>query len=183
MTQAGFIRTAIIELMEGDLGSARKLTADVFKFGAFEGQPVGAQQAHTIESTYTHRFDVQLGASRPHKSTPQSTKASYRIEARPVTIRVFTHLSSSADEDARLDIRETIEQNCSDAIGVLAYPGNLTQTVAGDLTGLASGMLCGAEDGSGVPRLEQVSEDWKKQLHVCRIVGTAIVSVAQPVTP
>lgn len=173
------IRTAVIELMQGSLGSTRKLSANVFQFGAFDGQPLAAQQTHSMDSRYRHRFDVQFGSARPHKATPISTKANYRIEARAVTIRVSTHLASSADESARVASRDLAEQDCSDAIGVLSYPGNLTATSAAVATSITSGMLVGSDDGQGIPRWELVSEDWKSQLLVSRILGVAIVNVSQ----
>lgn len=173
------IRTAIAELMQGTLGSTRKLTANVFMFGVFDGQPLAAQQAQSMDSRYRHRFDVQVSSARPHKATPISSKANYRIEARAVTIRVSTHLASSADESARTAARDLAEQDCSDAIGVLSYPGNLTVTSAAAATGITSGMLVGSDDGQGVPRWEFVSEDWKSQLLVSRIMGVAIVNVSQ----
>jgi hypothetical protein len=181
MSQASALRRVIIEAMEGSLGSTRTLPFGLFGFGVFEGQNMPAQQSRSMDVRYQHQFDVVIGQSRPHRATPQSMKASYRIEARQVQIRIVTHLSTAADEMARLEQREKIEQAASDAISVLAYPGNLLTTVAGEATQIASGMLVGAEDGSGWPRYELVSEDWKKQLHTARIVGVAIVNVAQAV--
>lgn len=180
-SQAALIRTALIELMEGSLGLVRRLPPGLFQFGVFDGQPTAAQQARAMDSRYQHQFDVLVSGARPHKSTPLSTKASYRTEARQVQLRITTHLSTTADQMARLEQREKIEQACADAIGVLSYPGNLSATRAGRATHVISGVLVGAEDGSGWPRYEVMSEDWKKQLHVCRISGVAIVTVAQAV--
>lgn len=180
-SQATLIRTAIVQTMEGSLGSVRKLPMGLFGFGVFEGQPVAAQQARAMDVRYRHQFDVVIGQSRPHRATPLSTKASYRIEARSITLRIVTHLSTTADELARLEQRERIEQAVSDAVGVLSYPNNLLATVAGHATGITSGMLVGGDDGTGWPRYEVVSEDWKRQLHTCRILGVAIVNVAQAV--
>lgn len=181
MSQAALIRTALVQLMEGSLGSVRKLPMGLFGFGVFEGQPSAAQQARASDVRYQHQFDVIIGQARPHKATPLSTKASYRIEARAVSIRIVTRLATSADEPSRLEQRERIEQAVSDATGALSYPGNLLTTVAGEATGITSGMLVGVDDGTGWPRYEVISEDWKKQLHTCRILGVAIVNVAQAV--
>ena len=177
------IRQAIIEVMQGQGGAGRTLQNNVFGFGVFDGQPIQAQQARTInQASYRHQFDVQVSASRPHKATPQSTKANYRIEARSVVIRLWTHFASSAEESTRKSVRDTLEQDASDAIGVLCYPGNLTQTAGSVATNITSGMLCGAEDGSGWPRWELITEDWKRQLYSSRILGVAIINVAQVVT-
>jgi len=180
-SQAGLITRAIIELMQGSLGSVRKLPPMLFGYGVFDGQPNAAQQARAMDSRYRHQFDVQLSSTRPHKATPFSNKANYRIDARVITLRVVTSLSVTSDEMARLEQRERVEQACSDAISALSYPGNLLFTVSGQATRIASGLLCGAEDGSGVPRYELVNEDWKKQLHISRITGVAIVNVPQAV--
>lgn len=181
MSQAALIRTAIIELMQGSLGNARKLPLQLFGFGVFDGQPMTAQQARAGDSRYQHQFDVTISTARPHRSTPFSTKANYRMEARQVALRVVTNLSATSDELARLEARERVEQACSDAIGALSYPGNLTFTVSGQETRITSGMLCGTEDGAGVPRYELVNEDWKRQLLISRILGVAIVNVPQAV--
>lgn len=180
-SQATLVRTAIVQLLEGSLGGVRKLPMGLFSFGVFDGQPAAAQQTRALDPRYQHQFDVLVNSARPHKATPLSTKASYRIESRAIVIRIVTHLSTSADELARLEQRERIEQACTDAVSVLAYPGNLATTVAGEATMITSGVLCGAEDGSGWPRYEVVSEDWKRQLHTSRILGVAIVNVAQAV--
>lgn len=165
--------------MQGSLGTVRKLPLQLFGFGVFDGQPMTAQQARAASPQYQHQFDVTVGSSRPHKATPFSNKANYRIEARAVSLRVVTSLSVTSDELARLEQREKVEQACSDAIGALSYPGNLLFTVNGEATRIVSGMLCGADDGLGVPRYELVSEDWKRQLHTARIQGVAIINVAQ----
>lgn len=176
------IRTALIELMQGQLGAVRVLTPGVFQFGVFEGQPIAAQQAQSMDSRYRHRFDVIVNSAKPHKASPISAKANYRIEARAVTVRISTHLASSADQTARIAARDQLEQDCSDAIGVLSYPGNLRATSAAVVTDITSGMLVGAEDGQGIPRWEVVAEDWKRQLLVSRILGIAIVNVSQAVS-
>ena len=181
MSQASLLRASIIDLMQGSLGSVRRLPLGLFGFGVFDGQPNAAQQARSMDPRYQHQFDVVVGSAKPHKATPLSTKASYRVEARAITIRVYTHLSTTADQAARLEQREKIEQACADAIGVLSYPGNLERTAGGYATDIVSGVLVGGDDGSGWPKYEQVTEDWKKQLHTCRIVGVAIVRVAQAV--
>ena len=176
------IRQAIIEVMQGQGGAVRTLDDDVFGFGVFDGQPIQAQQARTIDqAAFRHQFDVTISTARPHKATPISTKANYRIEARSVVITIVTHFSSTADATARLAVRDALEQDVSDAIGVLSYPGNLTQTQAAAPTNIASGMLIGAEDGVGIPRWEMTAEDWKRQLYRSRILGVAIINVAQAV--
>lgn len=164
------IRDSIILLMEFGMPQV-----DVFKFGVFDGQPVAAQQAMAMEQPYQHRFDVQVSSAKPHRATPISTKASYRVESRSVTIRIYTHLNASSDQAARIAARARVEENCDIAISRLCYPGLLYAPE------IVSGMMCGAEDGSGFPRWEEVSEDWKRQLHLSRILGTIIVST--PRTP
>ena len=181
MSQAALISRAVIELMQGSLGNVRRLPLQLFGFGVFDGQPMAAQQARATDSRYQHQFDVTVTAAKPHRATPQGNRASYRIESRSIMLRIITPLSATSDEMARLEQRQKVEQACSDAISALSYPGNLTFTVSGQQTRIVSGLLCGSEDGAGVPRFELVTEDWKKQLHISRIIGVAIVNVPQAV--
>lgn len=172
---AAAIRTAITELLEGTIGTTRTVTANKFKSGAFEGQPIAATQAKTAITTYNHRFDVRILSLRgKHGASPMSIKASHRIERATIEIPLWSHLASTVQDSSRATQREEIENECDMAIQALCYPGNLTQTSAAVTTGIVSGLLVGP-DGSGVPTWTVIEENWQR--HMLRSVIRASASL------
>lgn len=174
------IRAAIRELLEGEIGSVRTLPQWVFKYGTFIGQPDDAMKAFALDHRYKHRFDVSFAPLQRHGATPLSHKSSVRIDRLDVTIDIVTTLRSTVDEDARNAQRELIEQNAELALQALMYPGNLEMDSKGRATGLVSGFLQG-RNGDAHPSWEVVSEDWTLQLHRSRILGSAVVVIAQAI--
>ena len=177
---AANIRTSIIELLEGDIGSIRTLTAAEFKFGVFEGQSVTAQQAKTLDtSTGVHWFDVQLGSLTRHPASTHSALHSRRIARLDVTIPVWTRLSSTVQETQRKSDLANIESDLDDAVQALHYPDNLQQTAAAGATNIISGLLLGPGEQAGPPEWSLVELDWEDQLarHVIR--GSALLNISQ----
>lgn len=175
------IRSAIKSLLQGEIGAVRTLSAGVFVYGTFEGQPRGATAARSLNVGSEHRFDIKVGSQRMHGATPISAKSSYRLSAVPVTIDIITGLKSTPLEAKRDEQRALAESNAQLAMQALEYPGNLAADSANTPTGVVSGILVGP-DGTGHPVWEVVEEDWKALYHRSRITGAVVVTVAQPVS-
>lgn len=175
--QAANIRQTIIDVLESSVGNLQ-IDAGKFAFGVFEGQPTGAQQAKAVQSAVAaHRFDVVLSPLRNSDATNVAVNAVRRICELDITIPIWTHVKTTAQEDERKTILASIESDCEDAIQVLAHPSNLTESAAAGATNIVSGMMLGP-GGQGAPQYRTVDADWKTQLVKSEIVGTLIVTVA-----
>ena len=175
-------RTAIIELLEGDIGTIFTVAANTFAFGVFEGQPDGAQRAlATDRATATHRFDVEFGEVVDHEATPLSAKASTRIVRVAVAIPVWTKTATTIEETARRELLASIEGDCDTAIRALSFPGNLTQTSGSVATDIAGGFMTAA-GGQGAPTWSLEFADWDRNIIKSRIDGEITVSITQPVS-
>lgn len=174
-------RQAIIDLLQGDMGTTAKLTAGLFKYGVFKGQPEQAQQANALQtSTGRHWFDVQIGALTTNESSPMSGQSNRRVCNVPIRIDITTHVATTAQGNQRKADLAAIEQDCGRAIRALHFPGNLTTDDNGGATGIVSGLLLGA---GGCPVWEKGEEDWPKSLVHSRIEANAIVEVIQAEDP
>lgn len=181
MSWAEVIYCAVRELMEGTLGDVRVVPMMLFGFGAFRGIPDTAAQALVHDARYGHRFDVVLGRSRGHASTPLSIKASARRVALELEIGIWTRLSSTAEDDERQRQRIAAADAGELAIQALMYPGNLDATSTGRATGIVSGMLHGDGGPPNAPRWEVFEENWQTQILRSRIIASAIVTIPQPI--
>jgi hypothetical protein len=160
----------------------RRVPPNMFKFGAFEGQPDTAIRALVQDPTYSHRFDVKLGAKRAHGSTPFSSNGSFRNALLPVTIEIFSRLQSTSQEELRRSQRDDIADNAETALQALMYRHNLLVDANGTATGIVSGVLLGESGAVGAADWDTVSEDWDQQVHRSRISGAAIVVIDQNVS-
>lgn len=174
---AANIRTAIKELAEGDIGTTRVMTSNVFLHGVFDGQPTGAQQAKAMH-TGTHRFDVELGDLEDHEASPISAKAPTRFARLSVTIPVVTHTPTTVDDAARRSVLADIESDCDDLIQALHFPANLDATAASGATNIVSGHLLGP-DGTGEPTWVLDFADWGESLIRSQITAQATVEITQ----
>lgn len=175
------IRTAIIELATGAIGTIRLVDDAVFAFGAFTGQPDPALLAKTVqEKKGRNWFNVTLGRVVSHAATSMSAKGDRRIVAMPVTLDIWTHVKTSAQEQARVDALDTLVSDADDLIQALHYPGNLTTTRQSVATTIIGGLLVGPGN-SGAPVWSIVDEDWKRQVIHSRIEAAALVTISQAV--
>lgn len=175
------IRTAIVEVAEGTKTSIRDLDCEVFRFGAFEGQPDAQQIAKLVQSHRArHWFNVTVGKTRSHASTSASNKGNRRLALFDVRIDIWTHTATVAQEERRKQILDQITEDCELLCQALAYPHNLDATTDGDATGISGGLLEGP-GFNGDPEFTLVSEDWKRQIIRSRIDATAHVQIAQAV--
>ena len=174
---AANIRTAIKELAQGSIGTTRVMTSNVFKYGAFDGQPVGATQAQAIH-TSTHRFDVELGDLEDHEASPISAKAPTRYARLSISIPVWTHTPTTVDDAARRSMLAEIESDCDDLIQALHFRDNLGATAASGATNIISGQLLGP-DGTGEPAWLLDFADWEQSLIRSQITAQATVAITQ----
>ncbi len=175
------IRTSIKELLQGSIGTTRTVSSGKFRYGVFEGQPLGAQQAKAINTSYTSRFDIKLRQMVDHGATPMSIKSSFSVARFSIEIPIVTTLRSTAQETERDTDLALVASDCDVAIQALCYPGNLTQTSAAVATGIVSGLMVGPE-GTGRPHWESVEEDWENHLLRSRISGSVSVVISQAVS-
>ena len=170
---AAAIRTAIAEVLEGDLGTLR-VEAGRFERGAFEGQPDAAKLAKLRQtSTAAHWFDVVIGEDETHPITSLSTRSTRTLQV-PITIDVWTGLATEVQEEDRADLLAALNDDLEDAARSLAYFGSVTATVAAVTTSIVGGLVRGPEN-SGTPEYEVVEENWEARWLQSRITGAVIV--------
>lgn len=176
------IRLAVKELLEGDIGSVRTMAATVMQYGVFEGQPTRAQIAKTLQTAVgDYWFDVELSRIADHPATPVSAKGNRRIVRVRIDVPIWSTLKTTAQESDRDTSMGDMPEEIEDAIQALHYPGNLTQTNAGDPTNIVSGMLLGP-GGLGAPEWEITEVDWENHLLRSRISGECVVTITQAVS-
>ena len=178
--QQKYIRTAIVELVRGSIGTTRVVPAGMFGEGVHAGQKPSAQQAKALNRNYTHRFDVAVRVAGVHEASAVSVKTSSRISRFAVEIMFTTKLKSVVQDEARDDVLARVAGDGDVVIQALNYPNNLLTTNDGEATGIVSGMLLGP-DNTSTPRWELVEENWEQQLLRSRIVAEAIVIQVQAV--
>ena len=176
----GTIRRAIKELMQGELGSLRSIPQGTFKYGRFDGQPLAAEQATSLDTGYGRNyFDVQAARVTRNRSTQFSAFGSYRVANLPITITITTALSTTVEETDRDDVLEAVIVDLEQAAAALGYPGNLATDVEGADTAIIGECLVGPDE---VPDVEyEAVPRWDDGLVRSRITGLAIVQIAQEV--
>lgn len=174
---AANIETAIVEVLEGSGGSVRTMTIGRFAYGVFDGQPLQAQQGKAIQtSSAQHRFDVALVKLNDHESTSIGSNSNRRVAELAIRIDIFTHLKTTIQQTDRRATRAMVQSDADSAIQALGRANNLSTTVAGLPTNIASGMLLDLEWSID-------EEDWKSQILRSHINAKAIVSVVQATDP
>lgn len=174
---AANIETAIVEVLEGSGGSARTMTIGRFAYGAFDGQPLQAMQGKAIQtSTAQHRFDVALTKVADHESTNSGANSNRRVVEVAVRIDIFTHLKTTIQQTDRRATRAMVQSDADSAIQALGRANNISTTVAGLPTNIASGMLLDLEWSID-------DEDWKSQILRSHIDAKCIVAVVQAEDP
>jgi hypothetical protein len=175
------IQTAIIELLEGTIGSIRTITAARLKYGVFNGQPDAAKQARLLqETTGAYWFDIEFDAHERHAGTPLSIRDSTAILKQDITIRIYKHLDSSVQESNRRADNAAIQTLMDDVVQVITFPSNLTQTAAAGATGIISGLLTGP-GGAGHPRMTAPTFDWVNQILEGSVQAAALIEITQAV--
>jgi hypothetical protein len=159
------IATAIRELLDGTIGSVRKVTASTVMTGH---TPWDAQ------ILVLPRYDVTLGKLENHPATPVSALSSFRISNLDVSIELYHTLRSAVKIDVRNTVREAVTAFGDVAMQSLGYPGNLSRTSASLATGIVSGMLTSMNH-------DIISEDWDERPPriTSRITGIAIINISQ----
>lgn len=171
-------RTAIIELLEGTLPSDF-VSAGLFAYGVFDGQPLQAQQAAAVQTGIaTHRFDVRFTANTDHVSTP-SRRGSKRLLTLGVSVAMWTHVATTAQEADRSTVLADIGDDAAAAMRALGFPHAIEATDDDAATGIVGGLLHGP-GGNGFPRWRVVDADWNAQLIRSEIVGSLIIDATVP---
>lgn len=170
-------RTMVIEIMDGTSGSDRTVTANLFGFGAFDGQPDMAKQAMSVH-TYTHRFDVEFTELGDHEASPLSAKAGTRIVRLGVSIPIWTHTKTTVEETARRSTLASIESDAETAIQALHFRDNMSTTSGAVSTNIVGGLLSGP-GGQGAPIWTLESAEWDLNLIKSRIDGEAVITITQ----
>ncbi len=167
------------ELLEGDIGTTRTVTAAKFKYGVHDGMNALAQKGTAVQTaTGRHWFDVELGALSNHSDGPVSANSNYRLGVVEVTIPIVSAVRSTAEATQRSTDLETIASDCDDAIQALHYRDNLKQTSAAAATNIISGIMLGP-GGQGAPQWSVVEENWDGGLVRSEITGSVIVNITQ----
>ncbi len=166
------IRTAVSELLEGDIGD---LDAGTFAEGAFDGQPDAAKLAVLRQtSTASHWFDVVIDDHETHESSSLSNRATTRRVTVPIAIEVWTGLATEAQEDDRAELLASITDDLETACQALSEPSALDETSAAVATGIVGGLMRDRDHG-GQPSFQIVEERWDKRWVHSRIEGAVIV--------
>lgn len=180
-SQFAAIYTSIIEVARGTKqGNGLSVPPNMFEFGAFEGQDEMAIEVLAQEVLFGHRFDVRMPNVEPHASTPLSVRGPFRNVVIEVQIDVWSRLASTAEEYERLEQRVAVRGDCETLMQALNRPGNLTETLDGEATGIMSGVMVGL-DGAVSPRWELVREDWGKHYARSVIVGALYAQITKPI--
>lgn len=168
------IRTTIIELMEGVIGTTRIVPPDTFKFGAFVGQPDAARIAKTVQKIRgQHWFNVRLGPLRQHESSTVSANADRHLGRVEVTIDIWTHMLTTIQETDRRNDLAAMESDAHTAIRALHQPGNLRETALAVPTGIVSGMMLSL-DGLGFPTWNEPVEDWEASQSILHSISGSL---------
>lgn len=172
-----FARIAITQVLEGTLGTARRLEQQVFKSGVFAGQPMSTKQSVARQTAEgRHRFEVNFGRARDNGATSVASTGSRRIADWDVRISGITSVATVAQLVERDDVMDGLYADLEDAIQALETPGNLSATASGDATTVASGLMRGPT-GTGSPEYRILREDWDKQLLEWEISGLITLTV------
>lgn len=181
--QDNYLRTAIIELLEGTIGTTRTVSAGVFAYGVFDGQQTPAKQSRAVQQSTgndpgANRFDVITGPMEVHSASPIMMSAD-RVQELNVTIQVWRHIGTTVDQVLGLQTRRLVlsvmSSSIDDACIALSWPGNIAQTNAGNSTGVISGLMLGL---SGTrPEVSQIEEDWETHLAYATISGRVLLSI------
>lgn len=176
---AANIRTAITELLEGDIGTTRTVTSGVFGEGVWVGQQDSQKQAEILDTnTATYKFDVELGGLEHHPATPISIKGNTRIALLGVLIRVWGKLATEPERAQRKTDLAALESALDTAIQALCFPSNLSQTSSAAATNIVSGLLNGP-GGLGIPEATEPEENWELKIVTAEINASAILTVSQ----
>lgn len=146
--------TAIEELLEGTIGSVRTVTSGDFMNTVYSGQD---DEAKAVQALVKKSFDVAPLTLERSPATLTERSSLVLIEAR-LRVSVAYRLDSEVVKSRRKAVRAEAADDAETIRQALSYPGNLTQTNAGEDTNLVSGMLL--EDGP----YQVTREDWDANL-------------------
>lgn len=175
---AANIRTAILELLEGDIGAIRTVSADTFEYGVFDGLSQQAVEGKLTASSASHMFDVAVSVTDNHPNTNSPNTGSRRLMRARVSIPIWTRTKTTAEESARKTTLASIRDDADTALQALGYPGNLTETSASAATNIRGGLLYGP-GGTGGPAWSIESVDWERGIVRSHIDALALVDVSQ----
>lgn len=145
---ADAILTAVRELLEGDIGEIRTVTAGRLNAMASEDRSTLAQALDTWKGA---RFAVDVAAVNDHRDTI-SENASHGLRRIAITITTWHRLNHYARKQSTRDLR--IADAIEDGVTIreaMCFPGNLTRTSAAVGTGIIRGSV--AHVSSTSPRL------------------------------
>jgi len=159
------IRKALSELLEGTIGTVRKLgTTDI---DAYTEDLSGNLEINT-------RYGIEFPHSEKHDGSPVSAIGPHRVESLDVQINLYHRLMSNIQESERNSVLEAVVLLGDKVRQALGYPGNLDTTASATATGIISGMLIDLSH-------DQESPDWESDPPriVSAIRGKALVHVTQ----
>lgn len=173
------ILAAVRELLEGDIGSTRTVTAGALSAIASEDRSTLAQALDTWKSP---RFAVDVAASSDHPDT-LSENASHSLRRVDITITTWHRLRHYARKQAAREARvaDAIEDG-STIRQVMCFPGNLSYTSAGVGTGIIHGSV--SHLSSTTPRLfaEQKAAETVHRFRAIVLTPSNTQTVAAPRT-
>lgn len=167
------IRSAIVDVMEGALGSTRKVPSGIFEYREIIGHPQEKIQQYARQSVARYCFDLDIGIAADNRATSASTMGSSRIINIDIRFDVYRFVLSRVDDSTRIDAKDQMVEDLLTAAHALSFAGNLSFTRQGDATSIASGCLTGVE----TPRTGAIRYDWENHIIQCEIPASAIVQL------
>lgn len=167
---------ALRQLIEGQIGTIRKVPHGAFKSGHFIGEPLEKQQHIAADVTYGRNwFDVEVMEDRDDPSTAQSADSNRLVRQLEIRIAFIRYVLSRVDDETKRDNVLAFRADLHDVSQALGKPGNLSFDLHDDPTNIASGCLSQRE----MPRVGRIDRDWDNHLLSTSMTVVAIVEVVQ----
>lgn len=165
MIAATPIRKAISELLEGAIGTTRKLAAT--DIDPYTEDLSGLLQINS-------RYEIEFPRSERNPSTPVSAIGSHKVDTQEVLINIHHKLESNVQEDERDEVLESVVLLGDKIRQALGYPNNLDTTASATATGIVSGMLIELTHDIDPPNWEEDPPRITSQIR-----GKAILHITQ----
>jgi len=172
------IRKAIVDVLEGNAGSVRTVSSGTFRYVEHVGHVIEkAQREGQDTRVAANIFDVDFTDIRAFTQDYSSALGNSRIITIAIEINVARYLLSRATDEDRVKAKDQLLVDCFSATQALGLPDNLTATLDGTATDIASGCL----SHNTYPEIGRIQPDWENHLLRVLITATALVQVAQEV--
>lgn len=166
------IITRVKEVCDSNFGQIRKIPAGSYT-GDWHNELTIDEQVR--RASINPRFDVTLGGIRPNPASPPTTGNLFIYDL-DLVVMVARHMWLSEQlTEIRDQVFALAMQDADILRQALTYTGNLTQTEAGDATGLASGRLEWVESNQAEVEYAPAGGAAVKTIH--NFTGVAIVRV------